>query len=326
MTPRHIRHIATAAMITVLTATCVTAQEQLEPAPADGGGWTFELSPFLWAANISGDVGIGPVNAPVEVEFSDLVDNLDGGFMLYGRATRGRWSIGLEGVWLKVSSDIAPTDAGIGFAEMDFQQAVVDLQLAYRVIARSDLTADVMLGARYSRLGLDLNSTPNPEGIASTSAALTDEIGRQVRSMGPSALPLIIEQVLGPFGNAAVQAAQSSISGTARSEVNAAVTEGLTAASTQDISETEDWVDPYIGARAQWTFHRSWYALGRGDIGGFGGGSDLVWQVYGGLGTQLAEWAAIELGYRHLEFDYSSGELTTDVAYSGPMLGARFMF
>ncbi len=40
--------------------------------------WKYTLSPlYLWATGIEGESQIGPVTAPVSIEFKDALDNLD---------------------------------------------------------------------------------------------------------------------------------------------------------------------------------------------------------------------------------------------------------
>ncbi len=44
------------------------------------------------------------------------------------------------------------------------------------------------------------------------------------------------------------------------------------------VTVSEDWADPVIGARWTTPLAEKWTLLLRGDIGGFGAGSDLSWQ------------------------------------------------
>ena len=45
----------------------------------------------------------------------------------------------------------------------------------------------------------------------------------------------------------------------------------------------------------------------RGDIGGFGVGSDLTWQVFPYLDWRFAKWGSLQAGYRWLYMDYETG-------------------
>lgn len=91
-------------------------------------------------------------------------------------------------------------------------------------------------------------------------------------------------------------------------------------------SGKEEWVDPIIGLRGRYDFAGPLYIAGRADIGGFGVGSDFSWQVYGALGCQVTRSATVELGYRHMAVDYTSGGFVYDVATSGAVLATGITF
>lgn len=54
------------------------------PAFADDSSdsdWQFRLAPlYLWAVNMSGDQTIGPVTLPIELDFDDIFEKLEGVF------------------------------------------------------------------------------------------------------------------------------------------------------------------------------------------------------------------------------------------------------
>jgi hypothetical protein len=60
-----------------------------------------------------------------------------------------------------------------------------------------------------------------------------------------------------------------------------------------------------------------------GDVGG--GGSDLTYQVSGGIGYQ-AGWADLSLGWRYLAFNQSSANAVKSLSLNGPYLAATFKF
>ena len=92
-----------------------------------------------------------------------------------------------------------------------------------------------------------------------------------------------------------------------------------------DVDEREDWVDPFIGLRWHWMFSEKWTTRLRGDIGGFGVGSDLTWNLVGMV--DFKPWKHVSLfgGYRALYQDYSTGsgnsEFAFDATMHGPLLG-----
>jgi hypothetical protein len=92
------------------------------------------------------------------------------------------------------------------------------------------------------------------------------------------------------------------------------------------ITRDDDWWDPYVGLRARYNFTPAIYLSLRGDIGGFGIGSDLMWQAEAALGVQLTGNIFAEAGYRALSFDYEKDGLTYDTITHGAQvtLGLEF--
>jgi len=86
-------------------------------------------------------------------------------------------------------------------------------------------------------------------------------------------------------------------------------------------SATETWADPIFGLRGRYYVSRAVFLNLYGDIGGFGVGSDLSWQVLGGIGIQTARWCDVELGYRALGFNYDPGRTKQDLTTHGPIIG-----
>jgi hypothetical protein len=91
-------------------------------------------------------------------------------------------------------------------------------------------------------------------------------------------------------------------------------------------SADKNWVDPIVGMRAQWNINDKWFLAGKGDIGGFGVGSDLAWVLQGTIGYNFTENVSAELGYRYLQTDYEDGAFTYDVAASGIFTGLNIRF
>src|SRR5262245_31177783 len=52
----------------------------------------------------------------------------------------------------------------------------------------------------------------------------------------------------------------------------------------QTISRDDGWFDPYVGLHTRYNFNKTFYTAVRGEVGGFGVGVDLMWQVVGVLG------------------------------------------
>jgi hypothetical protein len=97
-----------------------------------------------------------------------------------------------------------------------------------------------------------------------------------------------------------------------------------------DVSQDETWVDPLVGlALRSAREHRVRLQLYT-EIGGFGVGSDFTWQIFPTLGIKLADRLSLEVGYRWLDMDYSTGDgnerFAYDVLTQGPIGGLAFRF
>ena len=96
------------------------------------------------------------------------------------------------------------------------------------------------------------------------------------------------------------------------------------------LDETQDWADPIVGVRGVYDLHRQWSLFADGDIGGFGVGSDFSWHLGGGVEWRPWKVFGIQLGWNHLDIDYSTGSganlFKFDIALSGPFMNFIFSF
>lgn len=70
---------------------------------------------------------------------------------------------------------------------------------------------------------------------------------------------------------------------------------------------TPDWVDPIVGGRFTAKLSERILFRFRGDIGGFGVGSDFTWNLETGLGFRLTRRAELQVNFRVLDVDYQEG-------------------
>jgi hypothetical protein len=97
-----------------------------------------------------------------------------------------------------------------------------------------------------------------------------------------------------------------------------------------DASATIDWVDPFIGARLIQPVAPGQSILLRGDVGGFGAGSDFSWQALATYNMELCETGGTVIdgyfGYRALAVDYSESSYELDIVQHGPVMGLTMKF
>ena len=87
-----------------------------------------------------------------------------------------------------------------------------------------------------------------------------------------------------------------------------------------DMSPNLDLWDPIIGARALFELDPKWMLGVRGDIGGFGAGSEFVWNITGEVTYRAWENVDLLAGYRVLSYDLESqGGIDLDLTLHGPV-------
>jgi len=92
-----------------------------------------------------------------------------------------------------------------------------------------------------------------------------------------------------------------------------------------NFSKSQNWVDPLVGGRIEMALTRKTVFTAAGDVGGWGTGSQLEYQVVGLLGYKLKPKLTLQGGYRYLYFDKTRGGVAAayaDAAFSGILLGA----
>ena len=92
-------------------------------------------------------------------------------------------------------------------------------------------------------------------------------------------------------------------------------------------SEDRTWVDPMVGAKARRTFgDTGWYVNGFVFVGGFGAGSDYMWDIDGNVGFQWVPSFATVIGWRYLDVKYKKDTFVYDVVQDGLVLAVSFSF
>ena len=92
----------------------------------------------------------------------------------------------------------------------------------------------------------------------------------------------------------------------------------------------ESWFDPIVGLRVAFLINQAWALAARGEVGGFGVGSELTWSALVGVDWRVASWGSVKLGYKWYYLDYKTGSGSNEFAFDGtmhgPWLGFTFHF
>lgn len=91
-----------------------------------------------------------------------------------------------------------------------------------------------------------------------------------------------------------------------------------------NFSSSQNWVDPVVGGRITGNLSPKVVAVIAGDVGGWGTGSQLDYQVAGILGYRIKPNVTLQAGYRYLYVNYRSGGTIIQPTTSGVLFGATF--
>jgi hypothetical protein len=104
----------------------------------------------------------------------------------------------------------------------------------------------------------------------------------------------------------------------------------ISGAPAQRAAGDESWIDPLIGARLTLPVGSNWEFVARGDIGGFGVGSDFAWHATALFDWRVSEHVGLLFGYRIFDVDFEDGSgrerIGIDLQQSGPAVGVAFAF
>ena len=94
----------------------------------------------------------------------------------------------------------------------------------------------------------------------------------------------------------------------------------------RSISQNDSWFDPYVGLRTRYNFNKTYYTAVRGEIGGFGVGADLMWEVEAAFGINLTRSIFTEIGYRALGGNFEENDFRFETVMHGPQITTGITF
>ncbi|MFL6351387.1 MAG: hypothetical protein ACJ74Z_06005 [Bryobacteraceae bacterium] len=92
-----------------------------------------------------------------------------------------------------------------------------------------------------------------------------------------------------------------------------------------NFSGSQDWVDPLMGARFQFSLSPRVLVTLRGDAGAWSA-ANLDYQVQGVLGLKVTQKLILGVGYRYLYVDYRPPNFVFDTAMTGPGVALTYNF
>ncbi|MGQ4583609.1 hypothetical protein [Lysobacter sp. F60174L2] len=137
------------------------------PAAAQDRDWTWMVEPYAWAASIGTDMRTvrPPTEAGSDVSFSDVVDKLDGVFMMRVEGRNDRYGVFADFIYLGLADS---SQRRVMTTETDLDARVLDAAVSVRAGDRYT-GLDVYGGIRYIDVDLTTRFTPeNPTFVPRT--------------------------------------------------------------------------------------------------------------------------------------------------------------
>jgi len=232
-------------------------------------GWQFIIEPYLMFPNMDGTSGIGLLpDTEVKSSARDIFNNLEIGSMLNAEASKGKWHINSDVIYMNLEQKI---EEGIILVKgkINVKQFAWSMAGLYRLTPWLDLG----VGGTYNSMKL-------------------------------------------------------------ASSIEYKNLEGTTSKSSRKGSQS--WFDPMLIARTHNQPGTKILYEFRGDIGGFGIGSDLAWQIQAYAGYRFSKLFQITAGYRWIGVDYEktntaeaiidNNRFLYDMTTSGIVIRAGFNF
>lgn len=132
-------------MIRKLLAACTLA---LAPVPALAQNWSGQITPYVWAAGLGGDITpfSGAPTLSFDKSISDVMKDSDGAFFLSGYARRDRFVVMGDFSWSS-STKSGAVPPGLP-ADAKLTQRSITLLAGWRAVSNDDMTLDLLAGAR----------------------------------------------------------------------------------------------------------------------------------------------------------------------------------
>ena len=270
------------------------------PHPPVADAWQYRFAPYGWLLYMDGDITARGRDVSIDTNIFEILDESDSilAWMSYGEARRGGTGLYLDLIW-----------ADLGFSD--------DLVAQRNPVAGLTISASADVGLETQ--------------LAIIEGGVAQEIARWDHA--PTATLDAAEAsftALDVFAGARYWHSDTTISLDATATVDLPAL-GLTrtASGVVEAAQTMEWTDPLVGLRLRHQFGPGREFQLRGDVGGFGVGSDSSWQVVGAYTWEIGEhhghmWHGA-VGYRALSVDYSDGTGNQaegfDVTLHGPIVG-----
>ena len=138
--------------------------------PSSGDGWDWLIAPYGWAASVGTDIRTNtpPSTSSNDVSFDDLIDKIDGAFMVRAEGQGDKFGVFADFTYLGLADD---NDRRGFHSETDFDTRLIDVAMVWspdpdryngletfagvRILDANDTMVDFLVGIRYTTMFSD---------------------------------------------------------------------------------------------------------------------------------------------------------------------------
>src|SRR5207244_3655397 len=262
-------------------------KETAPPTVTESEPWQFTIAVPGWLSSMDGTIGVRGVNANIDVPVTEILQHFDA--ILAGRVEAQKGPFGIFGEVIYIGlSDGAQINGLINNIHETVDTTYVDGALSWRLVNQPRWSLDFAAGTHYTTVYEQLELHSDPILIQQTSEQFVTNISDDLEARLNN--DISNKDFLATVG--------SMIESDIVAQIANQLSRILDAKLGQTIARQDDWFDPYLGLRGRYNFNKTFYTAVRGEIGGFGVGADLMWEVEAMLGVNLTRNIFTEVGYR----------------------------
>jgi outer membrane autotransporter protein len=340
------------------TQTVETPAKPVEP-------WTITVGAPGWLASASGITGFHGVNSAISVDVGQILRNINVIYATNGEVRIGPYSL-LGGV-LYINGQAGASGTGlVSRVGLGLQEFFGQTFASYRLIDKPRGSLDLLAGFRFTYMGEQVGLNPNVPQIDAASTALVDQLGQQITTPGSNIRNLIQQTIIDKLGSldlnhptlpvgpiagdepgkilalleqfiqsqepelaAAIRAHAQGRVNQLKAQIAGQIANIVTNQLNRNFSFYDEWFDPLIGLRGRFNLTKAFYLTAQTDVGGFGIGSDIAFEVYGALGCQITRNIRSEVGYRYYYDDFrdeQNRDFLFQMSFHGPQISAAIDF
>lgn len=151
------RTVGLVAALVMAASGVYAAEAQGAAKAAEPQGWKFEVTPYVWAAGLEGDIKVNGHKADFEKSFSDILDYVDVGGSFLAVAQYDRYLLWGQVDYFSLSTDALDIDDQPTKGKIDNKMLLTEAAVGYQVDGWMEgQTFDLLIGVRNLHNETDL--------------------------------------------------------------------------------------------------------------------------------------------------------------------------